>query len=281
MLDPRRGEILALAQNPSFDPNLRTGIAPELLRNRAVTDAYEPGSTMKALLAAAALDHRVVSPPTASSARKATIGFAGHTIHDHHGYGWLSLPEILQVSSNVGATKIGERLGAKTYYQTLRAFGIGRANGRRSRRGAGGHPAPASAWKPIDLATASFGQGVAVTPLQLAVAYAALANGGILMRPYIVKRIVDDNGEVALENQPTVVRRVVSEATARQSDADSRGSRRGQGHGAACCGARAQDRRQDRHGAEGRLRSTAGTRAGASLRSWGTSRRMIRSSSCW
>jgi len=216
MLDPRRGEILALAQNPSFDPNVRIGIDREVLRNRAVTDAYEPGSTMKALLVSAALDHRVVSPTDRFFCEEGHYRYAGHTIHDHHGYGVLSLPEVLQVSSNVGATKIGERLGAKAYYQALRAFGIGSVTGVDLAGEQAGILRPLSAWKPIDLATASFGQGLAVTPLQLAVAYAAIANGGILMRPYIVKRIVDDNGEVALENQPTVVRRVVSEATARQ-----------------------------------------------------------------
>jgi cell division protein FtsI (penicillin-binding protein 3) len=216
MLDPRRGEILALAQNPSFDPNARIGVDRDVLRNRAVADAYEPGSTMKVLLVSAALDHRVVNATDRFFCENGRYRYAGHTIHDHHGYGVLSLPEILQVSSNVGATKIGERLGVKSYYQALRAFGIGSVTGVDLAGEQAGILRPQSAWKPIDLATASFGQGLAVTPLQLAVAYAAIANGGILMRPYIVKRIVDDNGEVVLENQPTVVRRVVSEATARQ-----------------------------------------------------------------
>jgi cell division protein FtsI (penicillin-binding protein 3) len=216
MLDPRRGEILALAQNPAFDPNRRIGIAPELRRNRAVADAYEPGSTMKGLLAAAALEHRSVTVADRFFCESGHYGFAGHTIHDHHGYGWLTFPEILQVSSNIGATKIAERLGAKAYYQTLRAFGLGAPTGVDLSGEQAGILRPLLAWKPIDLATASFGQGVAVTPLQLAAAYAALANGGILMRPYIVKRVVDENGEELVANQPTVVRRVVSEATAVQ-----------------------------------------------------------------
>jgi cell division protein FtsI (penicillin-binding protein 3) len=120
------------------------------------------------------------------------------------------------VSSNIGATKVGERLGAKAYYQTLRAFGVGAPTGVDLAGEQAGILRPLLAWKPIDLATASFGQGVAVTPLQLAAAYGALANGGILMRPYLVKRIVDENGEELVANQPTVVRRVVSEATAEQ-----------------------------------------------------------------
>ncbi|HUE39302.1 MAG TPA: penicillin-binding protein 2, partial [Candidatus Binatia bacterium] len=205
MLDPRRGEILALAQNPSFDPNRRTAMEPERLRNRAVADAYEPGSTMKGLLAAAALEHRAVTPGDRFFCEKGSYRFAGHTIHDHHPYGTLSFAEILQVSSNVGATKVAERLGSKPYFETLRAFGIGSGTGVDLSGEQAGILRPLAAWKPIDLATASFGQGVAVTPIQLAAAYGAIANGGILMRPYIVKRVVDENGDVLSENQPTVV----------------------------------------------------------------------------
>ncbi len=216
MLDPRRGDILALAQNPSFDPNARGGVDADVRRNRAVADAYEPGSTMKALLASAALDQGAVTASDRFFCENGRYRYAGHTIHDHHGYGALSVTQILQVSSNVGATKIGERLGAKRYYQALRAFGLGSVTGVDLAGEQAGIVRPLSARKPIDLATASFGQGLAVTPLQLAAAYGAIANGGILMRPYIVKRVVDESGEVVLENQPTVVRRVVSQATARE-----------------------------------------------------------------
>jgi cell division protein FtsI (penicillin-binding protein 3) len=215
MLDPRRGEILALAQNPSFDLNARGGVDAEVRRNRAVADAYEPGSTMKALLASAALDQRVVSASDRFFCEDGRYRYGGHTIHDHHGYGVLSVAEILQVSSNVGATKVAERLGAKNYYQALRSFGLGSATGVDLAGEQAGILRPLSAWKSIDLATASFGHGLAVTPLQLAAAYGAIANGGILMRPYIVKRVVDGD-EIVFENQPTVVRRVISQATARQ-----------------------------------------------------------------
>jgi cell division protein FtsI (penicillin-binding protein 3) len=216
MLDPRRGDILALAQNPTFNPNRHGAIDRDLLRNRAIADAYEPGSTMKGLLVAAALEHHAVTPSDRLFCENGHYAFAGHTIHDHHGAGTLTVQEIVQVSSNIGATKIGQRLGAKSYYQTLRAFGLGAPTGVDVVGEQGGILRPLEAWKPIDLATASFGQGVAVTPLQLAAAYAAIANGGIVMRPYIVKRVVDENGEPLVENQPTVVRRVVSENTARE-----------------------------------------------------------------
>ncbi|MBI2962698.1 MAG: transpeptidase family protein [Deltaproteobacteria bacterium] len=216
VLDPRNGEILALAQNPSFDPNRPLTADADRLRNRAVADAYEPGSTMKGLLAAAALEHRAVGIGDRFFCENGRYAFAGHTIHDHHGAGWLSFPEIFQVSSNIGATKVAERLGAGAYHQALRAFGLGSPTGVDLSGEQAGILRPLSAWKPIDLATASFGQGVAVTPMQLATAYAAIANGGILMRPFVVRRVVDENGETLVENHPTVVRRVLSEATARE-----------------------------------------------------------------
>ncbi|MGH7896345.1 MAG: penicillin-binding protein [Candidatus Binatia bacterium] len=216
VLDPRRGEILALAQNPSFDPNQASSVDPDLRRDRAVADAFEPGSTMKGLLAAAALEHRAVSARDRFFCENGSYRFAGETIHDHHRHGVLSFAQVFQVSSNICATKIGQRLGARTYYQSLRAFGFGSPTAVDLAGEQAGILRSLAAWKPIDLATASFGQGVVVTPMQLAVAYASLANGGILMRPYIVKQVVDVEGEVLLENQPTVVRRVVSEATARE-----------------------------------------------------------------
>jgi cell division protein FtsI (penicillin-binding protein 3) len=216
VLDPRRGEVLALAQNPSFDPNRTGHVDADLLRNRVVSDSYEPGSTMKGLLAAAALERGAAKSTDRFFCENGSYAYGGHVIHDHHGAGWLTFPEIFQLSSNIGATKIGEKLGAKAYYQALRAFGIGSSTGIDLSGEQGGILRPLADWKPIDLATASFGQGVAVTPIQLAAAYGAIANGGILMRPYIVKRIVGDDGEVIVENQPTIVRRVVSEGTARE-----------------------------------------------------------------
>ncbi len=216
MLAPHTGEILALAQNPSFDPNRQTSVPPGLRRNRAVTDVYEPGSTLKALLAAAALEHHAVAPSERFFCENGSYAIGGRVVHDHKGYGWLTLPEVLQVSSNIGATKIGQRLGAKRYAQTLRDFGLGVSTGVDLAGEQAGVVRPVASWRTIDLATASFGQGVAVTPLQLSAAFAALANGGLLMRPYLVKRVLGENGDMLLENRPTVVRRVVSEATANE-----------------------------------------------------------------
>ncbi len=216
VLDPRTGEILALAQNPSFDPNELRLASPDGWRNRAVADAYEPGSTMKGLLAATALEEGVASREEKFYCENGQYTVGGRTIHDHHGHGWLTFAEILQVSSNIGATKIAERVGADRYARRLRAFGLGERTGVDLVGEQAGIVRSPAEWRLIDLATASFGQGIAVTPIQLASAYAALANGGVRMRPYLVRRIADEDGEVVFENRPTVVRRVVSEQTARE-----------------------------------------------------------------
>lgn len=214
LVDPRTGEILALAQNPSFDPNELQLAGPEEWRNRTVSDAYEPGSTMKGLLAATAVEENVVSRDERFYCEEGRYALAGRTIHDHHKHGWLTFAEIFQVSSNIGATKIAERLGAERYARRLRAFGLGERTGVDLVGEQAGRLRVAAEWRLIDLATASFGHGVAVTPIQLAMAYATLANGGVRMRPYLVQRVVSKGGEVLFENEPTVVRRVVSKKTA-------------------------------------------------------------------
>ena len=139
----------------------------------------------------------------------------GRTIHDAHPYGWLSFAEVIQFSSNIGATKVGERLGRDRYHRYLRAFGFGNRTGIELPGETPGIMRPVESWSRIDLATLSFGQGVSVTPLQMATAFAAIANGGTLLRPYVVRRIVAPGGEVVLENEPTAVRRVISTRSAR------------------------------------------------------------------
>jgi cell division protein FtsI (penicillin-binding protein 3) len=216
ILDPRTGELLALAQNPSFDPNRVAAARPDDWRNRVVADAYEPGSTLKGVLAAAALEEGAVVAGERFFCEEGSHRVAGEVIHDHHPHGWLSFPQVFQLSSNICAAKIGARLGADRYHDLLVAFGFGGKSGVDLSGEQAGIVRPARAWKPIDVATASFGQGIAVTPMQLASAYATLANGGVRMRPYVVRRVVSEDGEVVLENAPRIVRRVVREETARQ-----------------------------------------------------------------
>jgi cell division protein FtsI (penicillin-binding protein 3) len=220
VLDPNTGEVLALAGMPTFDPNTPRPAGEkrwgDRVRNRAITDPYEPGSTFKAVLAAAALEEQVVSPSEMVFCENGRFQVGKWTIHDAHPHGWLSFAEVIQYSSNIGAGKIGERLGRGRYYRYLQGFGFGARTGIDLPGETPGILRPADRWARIDLTTHSFGQGVAVTPLQMAVAFAAIANGGELLRPFLVRRIVAADGQVLFENAPVVVRRVISPRTARQ-----------------------------------------------------------------
>lgn len=214
VLDPWTGELLALANLPSFDPNHRASAITSRRRNRAVTDFYEPGSTFKPLLAAAAIEHGVVRPDEMIFCENGRYPVGKWTIHDHGSHGWLSVAEILQVSSNIGASKIGERLGRDRFFGFLSALEFGHPTGIDLPGEVGGMLRPRSDWSRIALITTSFGQGVAVTPLQMVRAFAAIANGGLLMKPYVGMRAVAPDGEVVWEHRPTVVRRVMRPETA-------------------------------------------------------------------
>jgi cell division protein FtsI (penicillin-binding protein 3) len=219
VLDPHTGELLALANVPTYNPN-QPGSASDpawrnRIRNRALTDPVEPGSTFKAVLAAAAIEEKVVAPTSSLFCENGRLKIGRWTINDTHKHDWLTFAEVVQFSSNIGASKVGERLGAERYHRYLQAFGFGTRTGIELPGESPGIMRPVSAWSRIDLATHSFGQGVAVTPLQMAVAFGAIANGGLLMSPYVVRRVVSPQGAVVQENKPVIVRRVVSERTAR------------------------------------------------------------------
>jgi cell division protein FtsI (penicillin-binding protein 3) len=139
----------------------------------------------------------------------------GWPIRDAHPHGWLTFAEVIQFSSNIGAAKVAERLGQERFYEYLRTFGFGARTGIALPGETAGIMRPVEAWARIDLATHSFGQGISVTPLQMAVAFAAIANGGELVRPFVVRRIVAADGRVVLRNRPAVVRRVISPQAAR------------------------------------------------------------------
>jgi len=218
VLDPSTGEVMALANVPSFDPNQPGAVRDrkwrDRVRNRAITDPYEPGSTFKAILAAAAIEEGVVRPTDMLFCENGRYRVGRWTVHDAHRHGWLSFAQVIQYSSNIGASKVAERLGAERYYRYLTAFGFGMRTGIELPGETPGIMRPVESWARIDLATHSFGQGVSVTPVQMAAAFAAIANGGALVRPFLVRRVLDPAGNVTLENRPVVVRRVVSPRTA-------------------------------------------------------------------
>lgn len=213
---PQTGEILAMASVPYFNPNVFGRFPKESFRNRVITDTFEPGSTFKMFVAAAALNTKKATPLSQFYCENGEWGIGGRVIHDTHEYGQLSLTEIIKFSSNIGAAKVGQLVGAEELYNVIKGFGFGRPTEVDLPGESRGILRPYRSWRPVDLANICFGQGVAVTGLQLVQGVAAVANGGVVMRPYLVKAVVDQSGHLVKENQPQVVGRVMGEREARQ-----------------------------------------------------------------
>lgn len=218
VMDPRTGEVLGMASQPGFKMshlNLNADVNQNLFRNRAVTDVYEPGSVFKTLTAAMAIDSGLVTPESVYNDQGAEfIGESTIRNWDLSTNGSVSVTQILQRSLNTGAVWMSRQVGPDKFYDYARKFGIGTSTGV----GLGGEPDGLvrdnndPAWAEVDLATNSFGQGIAATPLQVITAVASLANDGKLMRPYIIKQMDTPEGTRTFE--PVVVRQVVSEKTA-------------------------------------------------------------------
>jgi len=201
---------------PSFNPNIFGEYGPNQWRNRTVTDIYEPGSTMKAFLLAAALEENVVSPNTRFDCEQGNALIANNEIHDTKEYGYLTVSDIVVLSSNIGAAKIGGVLGYKRYSDYLNRFGFGTETGIGLIGERSGFVRPLESAKKIDQVTTYYGQGMSATSLQIAAAMAAIANGGKLMRPFVVKQVKDPSGRVVQETYPHMVRRVISAETAKR-----------------------------------------------------------------
>jgi len=215
VLDPSTGALLASAVSPRFDPNAVSALRPDRWRNRALTDAYEPGSTMKAVLAAAAIEERVMKPDTLVFGEQGRMAIGNTIIHDHEKLGWLSFAQVIQKSSNVGAAKAGMVLGEQRFYRYLQSFGFGERTEIDLPGEAAGLLKHPREWGGRTLASISMGQEIGVTPMQMVSAVAAIANGGVLMRPYVVSEIRDAQGQTLKEVLPYVKRRVISLETAR------------------------------------------------------------------
>lgn len=177
--NPRTGEILALANRPTFNPNTSRGIDPRSLKNRAVSDVYEPGSTFKMVTIAAALEERLTNPNELFDCQMGKIVVGGRTIHDWKPYGVLSVSEILQKSSDVGAIKIALRLGEERMYKYIRGFGFGSQTGIELPGETRGITKPVSRWSKMSIGAISMGQEIGVSPLQLISMTSAMANDGI------------------------------------------------------------------------------------------------------
>jgi cell division protein FtsI (penicillin-binding protein 3) len=214
VMDPRTGELLAMALRPTFNPNAHQHATPVEWRNRAVTDPFEPGSTFKAILAAAALEERVFRPTDRLYGEQGVITVASRQIHDWKKYGWLTFREVLQFSSNVGSIKIGLALGRERYHRYMTAFGFGGPTGAGLPGESRGQLRPPSRWSGLSLATMSIGQEISVTGVQILAAFAAIANGGRLMQPHVVRAVLDERGREVRRIEPRAVRQVVSPETA-------------------------------------------------------------------
>jgi cell division protein FtsI (penicillin-binding protein 3) len=212
--DPRTGEILALAIRPTFNPNSFGTATANEWRNRAVTDPFEPGSTFKVILAAAALEQGVVRPDDRIYAENGVITVSKAKIHDWKKFGWLTFTEVLQNSSNVGSIKVGQALGRDQYHAYITAFGFGSSTGLGLPGESRGLVREPDRWSGLSLATLSIGQEVSVTALQMVAAFGAVANGGRLMQPQLVRTVFDADGRAVRTFEPRVIRQVVTPETA-------------------------------------------------------------------
>ena len=214
-MDPRTGEILAMAIRPTYNPNAFTSATDGDRRARAVTDPFEPGSTFKVIMAASALEEGVVRPTDRIFGENGAITVANATIHDWKKYGWLTFAEVLQNSSNVGSIKIGMQLGKERYYRYMTAFGFGSPTNLGLPGESRGQLRAPAQWSGLSLATMSIGQEISVTAVQMVAAFSAVANGGRLMQPQIVRAVLDAQGRELRSFEPKTVRQVISPETAR------------------------------------------------------------------
>ncbi len=208
--DPNTGEILAMACRPNFDPNHFNDAKPDQMRNRIITDMYEPGSTFKIVVASAALNEKIVDEHSRIFCENGHFSYGGKVIKDHHGSGDLSVSEILMKSSNIGSAKMALRMGDQSYYDYVRRFGFGEKSGIPLQGEISGLVNPPHRWDQLTKTRMAFGQSVAVTPIQVVMAMSTVANGGRLMKPRLVLSMGEGN---RVEELPPV-REVVSKKSA-------------------------------------------------------------------
>jgi cell division protein FtsI (penicillin-binding protein 3) len=210
--NPISGELLAVANWPTFNPNAAKDSPPDTRVDRAASSLYEPGSVFKIVTLSAAIDQGITNPDEVVDCQNGAIYIAGHRIRDHKAYGNLTVSQILAYSSDVGAIKIGLRLGAPKFYDYIRAFGFGQPTGVDLPGESRGKLRRIENWTPVSVGSISMGQEVGVTPLQMITAVSAIANGGVIVRPHVVRE--QRHGNQVMEPQEPQPRRVIKETTA-------------------------------------------------------------------
>lgn len=211
LADPDTGEILAMACRPNFDPNKYNEAKPEEMRNRAITDMYEPGSTFKIVVASAAINEGIVDEKTRIFCENGQFSYGGKVLKDHHGSGDLSVAEILMKSSNIGSAKMALRMQDNLYYDYVRRFGFGEKTGIPLHGEISGLVNPPHRWDMLTKTRMAMGQSVAVTPIQMVMAMSTVANGGNLMKP----RLVLSQGEGSAPQESSPLRQVVKPGTSK------------------------------------------------------------------
>lgn len=213
---PKTGEILAMATRPTFDPNNRSTAPVETTKNRAIAEMFEPGSTFKIVVIAAALNEQAVKPAQQFFCENGSFGYAGRTLRDVHAHGSLSVHDILVKSSNIGCAKIAMHIGPEAFHEYIRRFGFGERTGLGLPGEIAGTVHPVHKWSGLSITRVPMGHEVAVTPLQSAMSMAVIANGGEMMLPQIVRSVRDSSGAEVLSPKPTVLRRVIEREAAEQ-----------------------------------------------------------------
>lgn len=214
VMDPKTGDILALSNRPTYDLNSFGEIPLDRKRNRVVTDMFEPGSTFKIVTAAAALEKKVVGLNDRFFCENGEYRIAGHILHDHKPHGWLTFRQVIEKSSNIGTVKVAQILGPSELYRFVKAFGFGQLTEVDLPGEVPGFIRPPSLWSKLSISAIPMGQEVTVTPIQLACAISAIANGGELVKPRVVTSIQDKKGQIIKSFEPTVIKRVISAETA-------------------------------------------------------------------
>src|SRR5438094_1323277 len=216
LMRPQTGEILAIANRPNFDLNLRSEAKPEEMKNRAIIDMMEPGSTFKIVAAAAALNEHRMRPDSTIFCENGLWNFGGSALHDHRAFSYLSVRDVLIKSSNIGAAKLAMSIGDQKFYEYIRRFGFGERTGIELPGEINGVIRPPQTWSKISITRIPMGHEIGVTPLQMTVAMATIANRGKLIMPRIVRSVTAADGKLVSSLSPVVLRQVISPETAAQ-----------------------------------------------------------------